>query len=99
MKSACPTCSKLENPGSYPQYHVELGMVAHMCDSTIQEVEPGGLEGQSYPQLHINFQAHVGYVKPCLRTEQTNKQTHAPHHVICCVLTDTCAPTEFISTN
>lgn len=34
-------------------------MMAHICNSTTQEVEAGGSEAESQPQLHSEFEASI----------------------------------------
>lgn len=41
-------------------------MVAHSHYSSIQEVEAGGLPFQGHSQLHSEFKASLGYLRPCL---------------------------------
>lgn len=64
-------------------------MVVHICNLSILEAEVGGSGGsgvQGPPWLHIKFKAILGYLRPCLKTNQIKtkyahknlKVTHAP---------------------
>lgn len=55
----------------------EPGMVTHTCNLRTWEVEIGRSWVQSCPQLHSEFKASLGYLKPCLKTKQhqIDKQT------------------------
>lgn len=46
------------------------GAAAHTCDIRIQEVEAGGPEVQSHPQLRSQLEASLGSMRP---PSQTNK--------------------------
>ena len=63
----------VENPG----YHKEV-TEAHTQDSSIQEVESGGLEVQGHPHLHVCFQASLGCMRPCRITKRTSNQNMPP---------------------
>ena len=39
-------------------------MVAHTCNLGTQEVEAGGLQNQSHPQLHSEFKDSLGCLGP-----------------------------------
>lgn len=49
-------------------------MVVHACNSSIWEVEAGGLEGQGHPRLHGMLEISLCYTGPCLQTHTKSIQ-------------------------
>lgn len=47
-------------------------MIMHDSNSSIQEVEAGGSEGQYHFLLHTEFEASLGYVMHCLKRKIWN---------------------------
>lgn len=50
-----------------PQLH-KLGRMVNAYNPTSQEIEAGGSEVQSQPQLHKGFKARLGYMTPGSKT-------------------------------
>lgn len=46
------------------------------CHCNTQEVKVGGRGGQLYPQLHMQFEGSLGFMRPCLKNnkQQTNQK-------------------------
>lgn len=38
-----------------------------ICNPSTAEVEAGGSNAQGFPQLHIEFKAILGYLRPCCK--------------------------------
>jgi hypothetical protein len=49
-------------------------IMSHTCNPSNWEVEAGGLGVLRYPWLHSEFTASLGYRRPCLKQDKTNKQ-------------------------
>lgn len=50
----------------------KLGMVAHICDSIIQEVGAGESGVQSQLPMHSEFQASLDFMRSCLKANKPN---------------------------
>ena len=44
-----------------------LGVEAHPCNSSTQKIEVRGSEVQGHSQLRGEFEANLGYMRPCLK--------------------------------
>ena len=62
-QKACVRCTE---PGIQPPAAPKLGLVTHAYNPSTQEMEAGGSEVQSPPQLHSKFEASLGYMRPRL---------------------------------
>ena len=65
-------------PNVYEGWHSSLGLyksdvVAQTYQPSLQEVEAGKSEIQSYPWLH-RLEASLGYMRPCLKKKTKTKR-------------------------
>jgi hypothetical protein len=44
------------------------------CNPCTLEVQAGTSQGHSHPQLHIEFKAVLGYIEPCFKTLEKEKE-------------------------
>lgn len=53
--------------------------MAPACNPRVSKVDRGASGGQGHIQLYSEFEASLGYMRPCLKTEkpQTNKRTNS----------------------
>lgn len=59
---------------SHLQHNIKQVQEVHACNSNTQEVEGGGSEVQGHPQLHSEFKASLGYIKPYLKIKRRRKE-------------------------
>lgn len=52
------------------------GMVRHACNQSILEVEAERSKAQNHPQLVIEFEVSLSYMRPCLRKKKSFSTIH-----------------------
>ena len=69
-ESKCLACT---GPKFTSQSLHEPGVVTNTCNANTEEMKAGRLEVQDHRQAHIDLEGGLWYLRPCLKTKQTNK--------------------------